>query len=248
MHLTLTGLFRGLLGFGSNEARRGKEVEKIKGEEDHAYVRGNIANRGPCPGLNALANQGYLPRDGKIISLPRVEAALMTALHMSAPLARTLAHQLQPLCHPDGTFDLVDMRQHNVIEHDVSFTRLDFRQGDNYTFQPGMFAAMLADAGDGPTTVKTLAKTYKRRQREEKESGAPGLGVRLYFVSLVQTVSFLHTAETGGKLGREVMRVFYEEERFPEVVMGNGEVRRLRGLVGMTLELVGWLWFGVGRG
>ena len=28
--------------------------------DEHAYVRGHIDDRGPCPGLNALANQGFL--------------------------------------------------------------------------------------------------------------------------------------------------------------------------------------------
>ena len=35
------------------------EISQIR-NEDHAYVRGDIANRGPCPGLNSLANHGFL--------------------------------------------------------------------------------------------------------------------------------------------------------------------------------------------
>jgi hypothetical protein len=27
---------------------------------DHAYIKGHTAQRGPCPGLNALANHGFL--------------------------------------------------------------------------------------------------------------------------------------------------------------------------------------------
>lgn len=27
---------------------------------DSHYVRGNVQDRGPCPGLNALANHGFL--------------------------------------------------------------------------------------------------------------------------------------------------------------------------------------------
>ncbi|KAK3368589.1 Chloroperoxidase [Podospora didyma] len=245
MHISIFQAIRSYLPFGSKE--RDTEFAKI-GEEDHAYVRGNISGRGPCPGLNSLANQGYLPRDGKSITLPRVEAALMTALHMDAVLAHTLAVQLKPLLHADTkTFDLVDMRQHNVIEHDVSFTRLGFRHGDNYSFQPHLFEAMLADAGDGPTTVKTLAKTYRRREKEEKESGAPRLPINLYFVSLVQAVSFLHTAEVGGRMGKEVLSEFYAEERFPEVVLKNDKTRKLAGLVGMTVQLAWYLWFGGGK-
>jgi len=215
------------------------------GNQDHTYIRGHISTRGPCPGLNALANQGYLPRDGKNMTVPQVQAALINALHMSKPLARTLANQLKPLLHADGTFDLVDMRRHNFIERDVSFTRLAFRQGDNYTFQPHMFDAMIADTPDGTTTIETLAKTYRRREREEKATGAPMLPLRLYVVSLVQTISFLHTAEVGGRLDRDILTEFYTQERFPAVILENPKTRRLRGLVGATLKLLYQLMFKV---
>ena len=76
------------------------------------------------------------PRDGKNITLPRLEAALMTALHMTSTVAGALANSIKPVLREDGTFDLVDARMHNVVEHDRSFTRLDFRHGDNYTMQP----------------------------------------------------------------------------------------------------------------
>jgi hypothetical protein len=76
------------------------------------------------------------PRDGKNITLPQVEAALMTALHMTGTIAHALAGSLRPILREDGTFDLVHTRQHNMVEHDRSFTRRDFRQGDNYTMQP----------------------------------------------------------------------------------------------------------------
>lgn len=45
--------------FGSKKKQRDDEIQKIR-KEDHAYVRLDIADRAPCPGLNALANQGYL--------------------------------------------------------------------------------------------------------------------------------------------------------------------------------------------
>lgn len=60
----------------------------------------------------------------------------MTALHMSDTVAHALANTLKPVLHQDGTFDLADSRKHNVVEHDRSLTRLDFRQGDNYSLQP----------------------------------------------------------------------------------------------------------------
>jgi hypothetical protein len=60
----------------------------------------------------------------------------MVALHMSGTVAHALANTLKPILREDGTFDLVDTRKHNVVEHDRSLTRLDYRQGDNYTLQP----------------------------------------------------------------------------------------------------------------
>lgn len=56
MHLTLTSIFQNLFTSGFQEAPPAKSLE----DEDHTYIRGDIGNRSPCPGLNALANQGFL--------------------------------------------------------------------------------------------------------------------------------------------------------------------------------------------
>ena len=157
---------------------------------------------------------------------------------MEKALASSITHPLRPLLHKDGTFDLVLMRQHNVIEHDASFTRLDFREGDNYNFQPRLFRAMLDDAGNSPITISNLAKTYIRRNKESRAAGAPALPSNLWFVNLLQSVSLMNTAKMGGKLDREVLRAFYEEERFSEVILENGEERTLVGLVGYAVALL----------
>jgi len=239
VHASLSSLLKGTLKPKSRE--RSEEIAKTQ-REDHEYARGHIDTRGPCPGLNSLANQGYLPRDGKNISLPQVEAALMTGLHMSSTLASTLAHTLRPLCRADGTFDLQDMRKHNVMEHDRSFTRLDFRQGDNYTFQPAMFQALLDDAGGGPVTLQSLAKTYVRRKKECKRSGAPSLPFNLWVVNLIQTVSFYHTAAMS-TLSKETMTTFYVEERFPDAILQNLKKRTLLGLVWNAVILLTYIVF-----
>ena len=57
VHANLSSFLRSIFTFGSQE--RSKEIARIQ-QEDHSYDRGNIDNRGPCPGLNSLANQGYL--------------------------------------------------------------------------------------------------------------------------------------------------------------------------------------------
>ncbi|KAH0042351.1 Cloroperoxidase, partial [Aureobasidium melanogenum] len=237
MYLGLTDLAKGLLGGSGVSTGNHNTLTNSKGG-DHYYTRGEITDRGPCPGLNALANQGYLPRNGRNITLPQVEEALVTALHMDKALATAITNPLRSLLRKNGTFDLVLMRQHNVIEHDASFTRLDFREGDNYNFQPTLFRKMLDDANGGPVTISSLARTYLRRNKESRDAGAPALPWNLWFVNLLQSVSLMNTAKMGGELSREVMTTFYEEERFPEEILENRETRTLIGLVGYAMSLL----------
>ena len=162
----------------------------------------------------------------------------MNSLHQDKALASSIARPLRQILRPDGTFDLVDMRRHNVIEHDASLTRLDARQGDNYTFQPAMLQAIFDDANGEPVTVKTLARSYNRRKRERKADGGVPLPWNLWFVNIVQTVSFLNTADTGGKLSKDVMRPFYEEERIPDVILNSHRTRTLTGLLVYSFKLM----------
>jgi hypothetical protein len=58
MYLGLTDLTKGLLT--SNVSAENKNVLTNSKGGDHYYVRGNITDRGPCPGLNSLSNSGFL--------------------------------------------------------------------------------------------------------------------------------------------------------------------------------------------
>jgi len=238
MYLSVTNIVKSFFTRGFKQ--KGKEATDFQDDHDHAYIRGDIADRSPCPGLNALANQGYLPRDGKNITLPQVQHALMTALHMDTLAAASLTSSLPPLCRKDGTFDLVDTRRHNVIEHDSSFTRLDFHQGDNYTFQPDMLQAMIDDADGGPVTRRSLAKTFIRRNKESRAAGAPRLPLNLWFVRLLQAVGVMNTAQTGGTLSKELLEAVFVEERFPDVILDNPKPRTVFTLLGNAL---GMFWY-----
>jgi Peroxidase, family 2 len=136
------------------------------------------------------------------------------------------------------------MRRHNVLEHDRSITRLDYNSPsnpahDNFSFQPSMFSSFLADAGteEEAVTIKSLAKTYARRKKESKKEGGK-LGLGLWFVNVLQTVSLLNTAGKGGRLERGLLRTFYEEERFEFSVLEDETERTLLGLVGKGIVLL----------
>jgi hypothetical protein len=55
MYLRFFDLMRGLFAPSTNNNKT-----LINIDANHYYARGNIQDRGPCPALNALANQGYL--------------------------------------------------------------------------------------------------------------------------------------------------------------------------------------------
>jgi hypothetical protein len=112
-----------------------------------------LPGRSPCPMLNALANHGYLPRDGKDISIPTLVTALLDSINL-APDATIIAgvialrtsttgnaltfhlddlakHGGKPSCHP-SPFPMSTVTQLTsliclppVIEHDGSLSRHD---------------------------------------------------------------------------------------------------------------------------
>lgn len=110
-------------------------------------------SRSPCPGLNALANHGLLPRDGKNIDLP----ALIVGAYKGFSLAQdasTLVGSVGLKGSTTGnasTFDLHDLDKHELIEHDGSMSRLDIYYGNSLTFSDEAWARTLATWGDNET-------------------------------------------------------------------------------------------------
>jgi hypothetical protein len=78
MYLGLTDLIKGLLTF--NVSAKNKSVLTNSKGGDHYYARGNITDRGPCPGLNSLSNSGYLSAHQYPI---RIQELTLTALAMA---------------------------------------------------------------------------------------------------------------------------------------------------------------------
>lgn len=61
------------------------------GSADHPFqAPGPTDQRGPCPGLNTLANHGYIPRTG-IATIGQINAATAEVFNMGADLSTLLA-------------------------------------------------------------------------------------------------------------------------------------------------------------
>jgi len=120
--------------------------------------------RGPCPGLNTLANHGYIPRNG-VASFEQIiqgtgegfnmEYTLASALTAFGILSRGNAFVdllsiglPTPLVPPlPGNIDgpqALGLATHGRFEGDVSMTRADAAIGDNRNFNQTLFNELLA--------------------------------------------------------------------------------------------------------
>jgi hypothetical protein len=98
--------------------------------------------RGPCPALNALANHGLLPRNGRDLTIPILVEGLGEGLNVTVEVATALSYTGITVSKDPSSmkFDLDDLNAHNKIEHDGSLTRKDFDLGgESQNFCPEVF-------------------------------------------------------------------------------------------------------------
>ncbi|RLN92266.1 hypothetical protein BBJ28_00011513 [Nothophytophthora sp. Chile5] len=115
--------------------------------------------RSPCPAMNTLANHGYLPRDGKNITVDTALAVVMDKFNIAEDLAAVMGG-----LSPD-LFDLNDLSAHNdQIEHDASLARSDAYFGADPAFvTPSLIANVLTYGVDGKIDVTDVAKIRAAR-------------------------------------------------------------------------------------
>ncbi|KAF9518461.1 hypothetical protein BS47DRAFT_1379902 [Hydnum rufescens UP504] len=141
---------------GPPELSRGQPVAKLRGTqmtpENHEYRDpGPDDLRSPCPFVNAMANHGYIHRDGKQITWWAITKAIVEVYHFSYPLAGLLAASgvwtsLTQAWNP-FYFDLEQIRTHKpyLVEHDASLTRANY-PGDNWHPDPSIINELIAQA------------------------------------------------------------------------------------------------------
>lgn len=85
--------------------------------------------RSPCPGLNSFANHGFLPHDGKGLTIPLLISALQDGMNVGADFATVIGGAGLLSVSNDllaTSFDLNDLDELNFpIEHDASLSRAD---------------------------------------------------------------------------------------------------------------------------
>ncbi|KAJ3828023.1 Peroxidase, family 2-domain-containing protein [Lentinula raphanica] len=114
--------------------------------------------RSPCPGLNTLANHGFISRNGRNITIPMVIKATDAIFNNPVDPVLNLALKLGLLTTdaPDS-FTLDDLKLHGTIEHDASFSRSDNALGDNLHFNATVFNSTFLQSNLSPDVYDTTS-------------------------------------------------------------------------------------------
>ena len=178
--------------------------------------------RSPCPGLNALANHGILPRNGKGLTVPMLNTALLQGYNVGNDFSTTIgtAGLLSSPKLVKSSFDLNDLDQHNFpIEHDASLSRLDFYQGDDHSFNNATWQTVVAyTQGSETFNISSAAHAkYNRVQTQRKVNPTFSYGPREFILSYGETALYLSVMgdPVTGIAPVSYVRSFFESERLP---------------------------------
>ncbi|THU80856.1 Cloroperoxidase [Dendrothele bispora CBS 962.96] len=135
--------------------------------EKHHYIppkEGDL--RSPCPGLNALANHGFIPRDGKGMTIPIVLDACLDAFNiLPDPQIIMVAKMALFTTDARDSFTLKDLALHGTIEHDASISRSDTSLGDSLSFNQTLFNLFLSQSNPGKDVYDPVSAGHVQHDR-----------------------------------------------------------------------------------
>ncbi|KAF8894242.1 Peroxidase, family 2-domain-containing protein [Mucidula mucida] len=188
---------------------------------DHEFVApGPNDVRSPCPGLNSLANHGYLPRDGKNITIPIMMQAGIEGFNVQPDVILLAARvSLLTSTYAWDAFSLEDIRLHGNIEHDASISRMDEALGSNWEFNEDIYS-VLANSNPGSDNYNASsagAVQHERlmqslRDNNETRNTLHELTIRTRESALY--LSVMGNATTG-EAPKKFVDVFFREDRLP---------------------------------
>ncbi|KAH8648334.1 Chloroperoxidase [Tricladium varicosporioides] len=176
--------------------------------------------RGPCPMMNTLANHGFLPHDGRNITLENAVYALTTALNFNASVA-TIMWQQAVIANPEPNatfFTLDNLNRHNVLEHDASISRSDDFFGNNHVFNQTIFDTTKTYWQAETLNAQMLANAKVARQVESR-----AFNPNYTFSTTTEQFSLGELAApilifgdiTAGTVKSNLVTYFFENERLP---------------------------------
>ncbi|KAK4570054.1 hypothetical protein LTR86_003024 [Recurvomyces mirabilis] len=202
--------------------------------------------RSPCPGLNTLANHGFIHHSGKNLTIPHLISGLAAGMNIGADFttvigAAGLLSSPNPLA---GSFDLNDLDQHDFpIEHDASLSRQDAYFGNDYSFYNPNWQQVLAFyKGMAYTNIPTASRAkYARVNDSMVKNPTFTYGLREFVLSYGETALYLQTMSdpVSGVAKVDYVRSMFEQEKLPYALgwRPSAQPVTLPSLGNMILEL-----------
>ncbi|KAI0650304.1 Cloroperoxidase [Trametes meyenii] len=223
-------------------------------DHDHPYSPATPGDsRSPCPALNALANHGYLPRDGRNLSPSQLAHAIEHVYGLSPLFAALLSYGGVMRCGTRGKLNLHDLAVHNLVEHDGSLVHADAPQGAKFAPTDVDHALLRQLLDTSPTdylSLRDLTQAQVTRQAASPPLHALQAIVSKGELDLIMEVFGVRRAENAenakrslipdadGTLGDEqvvVPKAFLEqwlgEERLPDGWQGPSHQTGLREII-----------------
>lgn len=187
------------------------------------------AKRGPCPGLNTIANHGYIPRSG-VVNPIELLVGTFNGLNLSPDLAAILAG-----ISFVGMGDLLQMKlsigdryglgsglsHHGILEGDGSVTRKDHYWGNSWDADPHLVAQFINETntyGKGNVNIWSLANS-RYRAWEHSRANNPVFDFNPWRMLVAYGESgFVHEVLRGSfvKFDEEMIKSWFLKERFPK--------------------------------
>lgn len=143
-------------------------------DANHGYVAGPLDQRSPCPGLNTLANHGFLNRNGKDIAFQEAEDAIheVFGLDMNLMTIFNPFSNIRRQVNDTYVFSLYDLwsRDPVLIDKDASLLYQDRYLDPNHTLSDALLDGLQDSAGpDGILTWEELADWRDVRLKDSIE-------------------------------------------------------------------------------
>ncbi|KAG6836280.1 hypothetical protein H0H93_009552 [Arthromyces matolae] len=194
-------------------------------------------SRCSCPALNAMANHGILPRDGKNISFKEMNRLINDTYNFSPSFCyfvpKYAANMLNKNYDTD-TFNLAELDLHNGIEHDGSLVRRDLHFEPNQAVIHVPYVKELLESASGKdsngNTVLTIADMSRMLSKRRAESRAenPEFSLDKIHKSFSSSNGSTMLTIFGGRV--QDLETVLLEERLPD-----GWESRIRETKGLTL-------------
>ncbi|KAK0500015.1 Chloroperoxidase [Armillaria luteobubalina] len=195
-------------------------------------------SRCSCPALNAMANHGILPHDGKGIPLRELTRLVRATYNFSPSFCYFVplfcARMLEKDYNKDSV-DLSDLDLHNGIEHDASLTRQDRYHEPNQGAPHLPFVKELLESSSGKApdgsallTPDDLAR-FSAKRRIEAASANPEFSLDFGHKMFGSSNSSTMLTIMGGRV--KDLESFLIEERIPD-----GWESRILARNGLTLQ------------